>query len=1009
MPCLAPKCSSSGDSALRCAGPQCEWGNRKGLPLQSGIASEIIREIFIPEIEKEVNEGKTFANLRQIYHSLILATWYKKNLKQSLLGQVYVDKNKTRGVDVADKTINEKIYNQYVEAFKKGEYDFIKEDYDPATQEIVPRKYFSGGMDMAELSQKTASAVYPSRALQEELDASQLVSVSLKGIEPDDNAQLGREQVADVAMTEPAKQSTDLDRGVVTDPGMISAREQLLMENLARIIEYYDNDFRSTGGATTMWIDRSSGRILGFGASFSQGEKIDLEYSGNEFIPVGTGLSELPIDIVMAMDFFNRGFRQIEDLTVSSRKRKTLEDVQQELTPDMTWLLNSITKEAIAVEGERPIVVQPYGEHGYYDKLHKEDLEEIYRVLTQNRYFPPYTKNAEPVYVSLQHPFVNRHGETITAVHIKRIDFDQRLTLKPHEGSGVVDYHFRSTAEGMFTGNSSYGTSPQAAMIYKSAVREFLSTHLLHNHGAFNKVAHVKTPLAIGYFPEAILYEGQPLGFVMLGVSEAGKNRLNIRRLFSKLPAVSKPGELRDASRWGQVLRAIHQAGAIHYFLHDGNLSMFGDDLPVVHDLHSMQHMTLNHLTEAQFMALQFGDLYYVMKNIHYMVWKTNQEPYSAWKADQDPLNLFLNGYFDTNEFTDFGEAFWEMRAIFEQSQESPVSIIQQSNSPIVQKLKAFKDQAMGSAKKPVFLIMGLTGSGKGTVGKMLSQKMELKHVSMGELVRLNVPRERRLQEKTSGKDRIKILIREILNNADVYEQGLILDINPESTEYLQALLEALKEKGFFFAKLIHVDSTEENALERTIQRAMTRAQRRHAIISFNLEKQIRKSLTEFFYMRRQEYLYDIEPIISDYQKQEKVIQLENNADLIRLETAVDKVLPELEQAKDEAMEAKEMVQQTRPGGIDLNPNLFTLQKQGEWVKFDVPDPISIQQMNIEGFVPVIIRITPVTNVPLLLGLHEEGGSQEVRSNPERGTEPMDRKQWLQARGKESIELGMVM
>ena len=38
------------------------------------------------------------------------------------------------------------IYDQYIEAFKKGAYNYIKEDYDSATQEIIPRKYFSGGM-----------------------------------------------------------------------------------------------------------------------------------------------------------------------------------------------------------------------------------------------------------------------------------------------------------------------------------------------------------------------------------------------------------------------------------------------------------------------------------------------------------------------------------------------------------------------------------------------------------------------------------------------------------------------------------------------------------------------------------------------------------------------------------------------------------------------------------------------------------------------------------------------
>jgi len=114
----------------------------------SGVSSQAVREILIPEIEREVNEGENFAPLRQIYNSMILATWYKKNLKESLLGQIYFDKNKTKGVDVEDKQISQRIYNQYLEAFKKGVYNYLREDYDQETQQITPKKYFSGGMNM---------------------------------------------------------------------------------------------------------------------------------------------------------------------------------------------------------------------------------------------------------------------------------------------------------------------------------------------------------------------------------------------------------------------------------------------------------------------------------------------------------------------------------------------------------------------------------------------------------------------------------------------------------------------------------------------------------------------------------------------------------------------------------------------------------------------------------------------------------------------------------------------
>ncbi|MDD3374606.1 MAG: hypothetical protein PHY73_02650 [Candidatus Omnitrophica bacterium] len=112
---------------------------------QNKLASDIVREILIPEIEKEVNSGKNFANLRQIYNAMILAAWYKNNLKESLLGQIYVDQGKTKGIEIKDTDATQKIYDQYIESFKKGVYDYIKVEHDAQTGKNIPRKYFSGG------------------------------------------------------------------------------------------------------------------------------------------------------------------------------------------------------------------------------------------------------------------------------------------------------------------------------------------------------------------------------------------------------------------------------------------------------------------------------------------------------------------------------------------------------------------------------------------------------------------------------------------------------------------------------------------------------------------------------------------------------------------------------------------------------------------------------------------------------------------------------------------------
>lgn len=108
------------------------------------LGSEIIKQIVLPELEKEVNEGKNFAMLRQIYSSMVLATWYKKALRESLLGKVYADKAKVIGVDQDPKN-NEAIYHRYLSAFKKGVFNFVREDMDAYSHEMIPRKYFAGG------------------------------------------------------------------------------------------------------------------------------------------------------------------------------------------------------------------------------------------------------------------------------------------------------------------------------------------------------------------------------------------------------------------------------------------------------------------------------------------------------------------------------------------------------------------------------------------------------------------------------------------------------------------------------------------------------------------------------------------------------------------------------------------------------------------------------------------------------------------------------------------------
>jgi len=80
------------------------------------------------------------------------------------------------------------------------------------------------------------------------------------------------------------------------------------------------------------------------------------------------------------------------------------------------------------------------------------------------------------------------------------------------------------------------------------------------------------------------------------------------------------------------------------------------------------------------------------------------------------------------------------------------------------------------------------------------------------------------------------------------------------------------------------------------------------------------------------------------------------------------------------------------PGGIDLNSALLDLQikRDGNGVPLPVFDQPMDRLMNIQGFLPVIINVTPV-NVPLLLGLADTTDSDHDYSLLQ-GMDPGDRK-----------------
>ncbi len=258
----------------------------------SEMSTQIMREVIIPAIEEEVNTGKNFAPLRQVYQTLVLAVWYKNNLKESLLGQVYSNQNKIAGVDLADKDQKEKIYQRYIAAYKQGVFNFIKEETDPVTNETLPRKYFSGGNDLRSTERATTiTRVQPGQLPADAQagigDFSQVtVALTNSANKVVDAAQKSQEEQlkdlkAEFITASKAKVSDAFSDGDIT--GAMKAYAEFLVS-----LDEYNTKAPALGGTTEAVTDNEKNSAGQF-----QSIEDDFKSVADEFVKGGYSTSEL--------------------------------------------------------------------------------------------------------------------------------------------------------------------------------------------------------------------------------------------------------------------------------------------------------------------------------------------------------------------------------------------------------------------------------------------------------------------------------------------------------------------------------------------------------------------------------------------------------------------------------------------------------------------------------------------------------------------------------------------
>ncbi|MDD5116550.1 MAG: hypothetical protein PHW98_05765 [Candidatus Omnitrophica bacterium] len=113
-------------------------------------SSQLIRELIIPKLTREVNSSKRYAPLRQVYYSLILAQWFKARHLSAGKGQISDLVNSKDLTSLTSKQGWSKIsyFNAYKRSFAAGEYNIREPVYTPTGQVI--RSYMSGGMQFTE-------------------------------------------------------------------------------------------------------------------------------------------------------------------------------------------------------------------------------------------------------------------------------------------------------------------------------------------------------------------------------------------------------------------------------------------------------------------------------------------------------------------------------------------------------------------------------------------------------------------------------------------------------------------------------------------------------------------------------------------------------------------------------------------------------------------------------------------------------------------------------------------
>jgi len=90
----------------------------------NAYSSELIRKDILPGLVREVNSAKRYAQLRQVYYSVVLAQWFKAKM-QGRQGEMAskIDSKDLAGLTSQKSWSKDSYYEAYKKSFSQGEYN----------------------------------------------------------------------------------------------------------------------------------------------------------------------------------------------------------------------------------------------------------------------------------------------------------------------------------------------------------------------------------------------------------------------------------------------------------------------------------------------------------------------------------------------------------------------------------------------------------------------------------------------------------------------------------------------------------------------------------------------------------------------------------------------------------------------------------------------------------------------------------------------------------------------